>query len=225
LLLDRSVIQASCNDDIELPCTARDHMVKYRYIVWFKDSIAIIKRKSNEVTIYNNSSPASLGVRETLVLQNVQPLDSGQYRCSLGADIGGRDMDSHVSFTVSGVCGITLTVLLASTVLTSTCPFTLEEVSDMWLLLFFLILGVAKVVICSTAIWVRSNNVPFSLLLSQSEKNDLVLKNFTVRQTGLYKCSLIAKVGKTNNHSLVMLNVSGIPTKVLHECKQIKCPT
>ncbi|XP_026884927.1 uncharacterized protein LOC113589458 [Electrophorus electricus] len=51
---------------------------------------------------------------------------------------------------------------------------------------------------------------------SLTEKNDLVLKNVTVRQTGLYKCSLIAKVGKTNNHSLVMLNVS--------ECASVTAP-
>lgn len=45
-------------------------------MVWYRNETAIIKRKINEVTFYNKSSPASLGVQDTLVLQNMQPSDS-----------------------------------------------------------------------------------------------------------------------------------------------------
>ncbi|XP_076845690.1 uncharacterized protein LOC143490982 [Brachyhypopomus gauderio] len=147
MLVSTTHVQVRHSDDIELPCTARNQNNKYRYIVWFRDQTAIIKRKSNEVTFFNNSSPASLGVRESLVLRNVQLFESGWYKCFLGADIGSRDVESFVSLNVSDH-------IPATTVPTSTCPFTPVEVSAAWTPLGFLILSVAKVIFCSVAVWV-----------------------------------------------------------------------
>ncbi|XP_076845767.1 uncharacterized protein LOC143491018 isoform X2 [Brachyhypopomus gauderio] len=43
---------------------------------------------------------------------------------------------------------------------------------------------------------------------SLTEQNSLVISNVSVRHAGLYKCSLMAKAGEKNSHSLVRLNVS-----------------
>lgn len=108
-------IQAKCNEDIRLPCSVNEKSDTYRYIVWYRNKTAIIKRKYNDVTFYNKSSPASLGVRGSLVLQNVQTSDSGHYQCFLAADVGQKDRESHVLLTVSGVYKFILTILLFMT--------------------------------------------------------------------------------------------------------------
>lgn len=104
-------ITANCNEDISLPCRVSNPGSNYRYIVWYRNITAVIKRKFNEVTFYNKSSPASLGVQDTLVLQNVQPSDSGYYQCFLAAEVGQKDKQSFVSLTVSGVYKFPLTIL------------------------------------------------------------------------------------------------------------------
>lgn len=105
-------VTANCNEDIKLPCSVSYPGINYRYLVWYRDVTAIIKRKLNNVTFYNKSSPASLGVQDTLVLLNVQPSDSGYYQCFLAAEVGQKDRQSYVSLTVSGVSKFTLTILL-----------------------------------------------------------------------------------------------------------------
>ncbi|KAG9270883.1 hypothetical protein AMEX_G15889, partial [Astyanax mexicanus] len=94
--------KASCNDDVILPCRVRDQTEKYRYVIWYRDNSAIIKRKNNDLTLFNNST-ASLGVKESLVLWRVKPYDSGKYQCFLAADIGAKDAESQVTLTVSGI--------------------------------------------------------------------------------------------------------------------------
>lgn len=108
-------VTAICNEDVNLPCRASESGSRYRYMVWYRDSTAIIKRKANEVTFYNKSSLASLGVQDALVLQNVQPSDSGYYQCFLAADVGDKDRQSYVSLSVAGVCKFTQTILLFMT--------------------------------------------------------------------------------------------------------------
>ncbi|TSN76515.1 Transcription factor 15 [Bagarius yarrelli] len=94
-------VLANCNDDIRLPCSVSKPGTTYRYMVWYRNETAIIKKKINDVLFFNNSSPASLGVQDTLVLQNAQPSDNGYYQCFLAADVGQKDRHSYVSLTVS----------------------------------------------------------------------------------------------------------------------------
>lgn len=62
----------------------------------------IIKRKNGEDTIFTNLTSVSLGEKETLELHNVQPSDSGEYKCYLAAEVGGRNDDSFIRLNISG---------------------------------------------------------------------------------------------------------------------------
>ncbi|XP_072537691.1 uncharacterized protein [Salminus brasiliensis] len=143
-------IQASCNDDVTLPCQVRDATDKYRYIVWYRNNIAVIKRKNNDVTFYNKSSPASLGVKESLVLRQVQPNDTGQYQCFLAADIGAKDIESYVSLVVSECETMVPTELSTADPLLS-CPVHVLEIPALWAVLPFILFCLIKVGLCFIA--------------------------------------------------------------------------
>ncbi|XP_053360819.1 uncharacterized protein LOC128530750 [Clarias gariepinus] len=138
------IIPADCNKNIILPCSVSDPGRGYRYIVWYRNDTAIIKRKNVEVTFYNKSSPASLGVHDTLVLLNVQPSDSGYYHCFLAAEVGQKDRQSYVGLTVSEC----VTVSPTRTTFEEECTHKQVEVSVLWLLLGFSLFSMIKIIFC-----------------------------------------------------------------------------
>ncbi|KAF4072419.1 hypothetical protein AMELA_G00262920 [Ameiurus melas] len=138
-------ISANCNDDIRLPCRVSSQGSVYRYVVWYKNETAIIKRKQNDMTFYNKSSPASLGVQDTLVLQNVQPIDSGIYQCFLAADVGQKDMESFVSLKVSEC----VTVSPTWTTSGGLCIHDVVELSSLWSMVGFIIFSLCKIIFCT----------------------------------------------------------------------------
>ncbi|KAK3540337.1 hypothetical protein QTP70_029577 [Hemibagrus guttatus] len=141
-------IRAKCNEDISLPCSVNEQSDTYRYMVWYKNETAIIKRKFNDVTFYNKSSPASLGVRGTLVLQNVQTSDSGYYQCYLAADVGQKDKQSYVSLTVSECVTVSPTWSPPG----GQCSLDVVEVSVLWSLLGFSVISISKVIFCTITV-------------------------------------------------------------------------
>ncbi|XP_058245546.1 uncharacterized protein LOC131352966 isoform X1 [Hemibagrus wyckioides] len=141
-------IQAKCNEDIILPCSVNKLSDTYRYIVWYRNETAIIKRKVNDVTFYNKSSPASLGVRGSLVLQNVQTSDSGYYQCFLAADVGQKDRESHVLLTVSECVTVSPTWSSPG----GQCSLDVVEVSVLWSLLGFSLISISKVIFCTITV-------------------------------------------------------------------------
>ncbi|KAI4885595.1 hypothetical protein NFI96_013027 [Prochilodus magdalenae] len=143
-------IQANCNDNVRLPCTVREHQDKYRYIIWYRNNTAIIKRKNNSMTFYNKSSPASLGEGEALVLQQVKPYDSGQYQCFLAADIGGKDIESHVLLSVSECT----TMHPTTTCVPNMCHYDMVEIPALWAVLPFILFCLFKVGLCFISILV-----------------------------------------------------------------------
>ncbi|XP_027022346.2 uncharacterized protein LOC113655790 isoform X2 [Tachysurus fulvidraco] len=144
-VLSQHSILAKCNEDISLPCSVSEQGGTYRYMVWYRNDTAIIKKKLNDVTFYNKSSPASLGVRDTLVLQNVQTSDSGYYQCFLAADVGQRDRQSDVSLTVSECVTVRPTWISTE----DQCTLDVVEVSIMWSLLGFTLISISKVILCT----------------------------------------------------------------------------
>ncbi|KAK2841229.1 hypothetical protein Q7C36_012808 [Tachysurus vachellii] len=144
-VLSQQFILAECNEDIHLPCGVSEQGGTYRYMVWYRNDTAIIKRKLNDVTFYNKSSPASLGVRDTLVLQNVQTSDSGHYQCFLAADIGQKDRHSDVSLTVSECVTVRPTWISTE----DQCTLDVVEVSILWSLLGFTLISISKIIFCT----------------------------------------------------------------------------
>ncbi|XP_017324132.1 uncharacterized protein LOC108265860 isoform X2 [Ictalurus punctatus] len=143
-------ISANCRDDIRLPCSVSNQGSVYRYVVWYKNETAIIKRKYNDVTFYNKSSPASLGVQDTLVLQNVQPFDSGIYQCFLAADVGQKDRESFVLLTVSECVTVSPTWTTSGGV----CIQNVVEVSILWSLVGFSLFSLCKIIFCTIIVTV-----------------------------------------------------------------------
>ncbi|XP_022526720.2 protein turtle homolog B [Astyanax mexicanus] len=142
--------KVSCNDDVILPCRVRDQTEKYRYVVWYRDNSAIIKRKNNDLTLFNNST-ASLGVKESLVLWRVKPYDSGKYQCFLAADIGAKDAKSQVTLTVSE-CMVPTPPPTVDPL--SMCPVNILEISSLLALLPFSLFCLVKVGLCFIALLV-----------------------------------------------------------------------
>ncbi|KTF84470.1 hypothetical protein cypCar_00002157 [Cyprinus carpio] len=99
---DIDFIVGNCNDILRLPCTATDRTKTYRYVMWYKNNnIPVVKRKKHDITYYNMTN-VFLEDKETLLLNKVQPSDSGTYKCYLAAEVGGQNDDSFIGLNVSG---------------------------------------------------------------------------------------------------------------------------
>ncbi|XP_009302334.1 uncharacterized protein isoform X2 [Danio rerio] len=130
------VIDGNCNDVIRLPCKATNQTKKFRYVIWYKvleiENSPIIKKRGNEVTYFNstnNLTSVFLGEKETLELHNVQPSDSGTYRCYLAANAGGQNYDSFIGLNIS-------------------------DLSTSWAAVSFILISVTKIILCIIAVGV-----------------------------------------------------------------------
>ncbi|XP_043102995.1 uncharacterized protein LOC122350516 isoform X2 [Puntigrus tetrazona] len=145
------LITDNCNDIIRLPCTATNRTKTYRYIMWYKaDTVPIIKRKNNEYTYYNVSS-VSLHDDDTLVLKNAQPSDSGQYKCYLAAEVGGRNDESLVGLNISEC--LSTVYPITTTIPGEFCP-AVEELTVPWAVIGLSLISVTKVILCIAAVGV-----------------------------------------------------------------------
>ncbi|XP_056585627.1 uncharacterized protein LOC130407021 [Triplophysa dalaica] len=144
-------IEGNCNDVIRLPCKAIDQTNKYRYSMWYKiitekNRTAIIKKKSGDITHYNNyNNSASLGEKETLELQRINLNLSGIYLCYLAADVGGQNVESFIRLNISEC--MYLSTSQPSTVTAVYCPSVLEF-SVPWALLGFFLISLTKIILC-----------------------------------------------------------------------------
>ncbi|XP_073675836.1 uncharacterized protein [Garra rufa] len=144
---DTEVIKGNCNDTVRLPCKAADRTKTYRYIMWYKtEKSPIIKRKSNSYTLYNFTS-ISLGDKETLVLNGVQPSDSGKYKCYLAADVGGQNDESSVVLNISECLNLSTVYPISTTVPADSCP-AVEELTVPWAVIGLSLITVTKIVLC-----------------------------------------------------------------------------
>ncbi|KAI7797646.1 hypothetical protein IRJ41_019530, partial [Triplophysa rosa] len=144
-------IEGNCNDVIRLPCKAIDQTNKYRYSMWYKvitkkNRKAIIKKKSSDITTYNNyNNSASLGEKETLELQRINLNHSGVYVCYLAADVGGQNVESFIRLNISEC--MYLSTFQPSTVTAVFCP-SVFEFSVSWALLGFSLISLTKIILC-----------------------------------------------------------------------------
>ncbi|XP_016331680.1 uncharacterized protein LOC107680340 [Sinocyclocheilus anshuiensis] len=145
---DMDFIMGNCNDIIRLPCKATDRTKTYRYVMWYKaESLPIIKKKNLEYTYYNNLTSVSLGNKETLVLHNVQSSDSGEYKCYLAAEVGGRNDHSLIGLNISECLNMSTVYPITTTIPADSCP-VVAELTVPWAVIGFSLISMTKVILC-----------------------------------------------------------------------------
>uniref|UniRef100_A0A8C7NN88 Immunoglobulin subtype domain-containing protein n=1 Tax=Oncorhynchus mykiss TaxID=8022 RepID=A0A8C7NN88_ONCMY len=112
----------------------------------------IIRRSDDEKPqFYEFPRPARFGMRDSLVLPRVRPEDAGTYLCLIRANIGQTNRESNVTLSVSTgklLLTIVVTAWQGVTHTTPQCTMHLVEVSVIWTLCGFLILGLVKIALC-----------------------------------------------------------------------------
>ncbi|XP_029478190.1 uncharacterized protein LOC115102408 isoform X2 [Oncorhynchus nerka] len=163
VLSESLVIQVDCNEDISMKCDAIEDK-SYRSITWYKlnNRTGIIRRSDDEKPqFYEFPRPARFGMKDSLVLPRVRPEDAGNYLCLIRANIGQTNRESKVTLSVSTDCGIQTTVAGTAwqgvTHTTPQCTMHLVEVSVIWTLCGFLILGLVKITLCLISMQVVRN--------------------------------------------------------------------
>uniref|UniRef100_A0A8C9U491 Si:dkey-109a10.2 n=1 Tax=Scleropages formosus TaxID=113540 RepID=A0A8C9U491_SCLFO len=159
---DLHKVQARCNDTITLPCSLTENTSDYRYAVWYKLNFTrlegiVRKSRNGPIQPYDYRREARLGDSEALVLPWVQPEDSGEYQCMLGADIGKQNQFLNILLNVSE-CVATSAPTFAPVIMAtnSNCVFdgSYMELSPARILSGFSVLGLVKAMLCLLSIWV-----------------------------------------------------------------------
>ncbi|XP_026125893.1 uncharacterized protein LOC113107522 [Carassius auratus] len=146
-------IMGNCNDVIRLPCTATDQTKTYRYVMWYKnDNVPIIKRKKDEYAYYNLTN-ISLEDKETLVLKNTQPSDSGEYKCFLAAEVGGQNDESIVGLNISECLDVSTVYPITTMIPAESCP-AVEELTVPWAVIGFSLISITKIILCIVTVGV-----------------------------------------------------------------------
>ncbi|KAK7146135.1 hypothetical protein R3I93_013770 [Phoxinus phoxinus] len=163
-------IKGNCNDVVRLPCKATDRTTTYRYVIWYKierTPIPIIKRKNGVDTHFSNFTSVSLGEKVALELHNVQPSDSGEYKCYLAAEVGGRNDDSFITLNISECLQEVSTVYPSTMIPDDTCP-AVEDITVLWAVLGLSLFSMAKIILCIVTVGV-CNRVIFSTTRRKQE--------------------------------------------------------
>nr|XP_006118463.1 uncharacterized protein LOC102461217 [Pelodiscus sinensis] len=113
LLLQRTAVaawsvRAQCGETALLPCpTAAGGMHNYWAIGWYKvanesHEMGLIRRHENSTRLYSGTQREFLmDEQQSLVIPEVQPEDSGTYRCSLWARVGHFNQQADIILQVA----------------------------------------------------------------------------------------------------------------------------
>ncbi|XP_061531040.1 uncharacterized protein LOC133401732 isoform X2 [Phycodurus eques] len=158
-------VEANCDQNVDLHCPCYDS-TDFLLLTWYKMSDQrrgfIISIGEGYVEKENVSQRATFGKNNSLHLPAMRPHDSGTYKCVITANVGGRnkictvDLLVHVAVFLTSAC-VTNT---PPNVLLNTVPSTVntrqheEELPVMWSILGYLAVGLVKVLLSCTSIWV-----------------------------------------------------------------------
>ncbi|XP_040008803.1 uncharacterized protein LOC120803881 [Xiphias gladius] len=155
-------IQAHCNDNVSLECPGGDiDSMDFLSVTWYKlnsDKKHGIVRRGKDDTVtqhYTFRRTAKFGEKYSLFLPSVTPEDSGDYDCSISANIGGQNLNFKVQLTVHE-CLTQAEVTTVTTVTQSTppCHKQDEELPVMWIIIGYVPVALVKIISCLISIWV-----------------------------------------------------------------------
>ncbi|XP_071777555.1 uncharacterized protein LOC139928797 [Centroberyx gerrardi] len=146
-------IQEDCNEDVSLPCPGING-TNFRAVTWYKfinqKQVGIVRKSGSRIQHFNFSRTARFGQDHSLFLPSLTPGDSGTYECGIGANVGGKNLNTKILLTVPDcVTQAYLTTVADKLNITDTssCPMRVEELPVMWSIIGFLLIGLAKIVL------------------------------------------------------------------------------
>ncbi|XP_035511967.1 uncharacterized protein LOC118323980 [Morone saxatilis] len=159
-----SEITAACDEDVQLKCPSLESgLTDFLSVTWYKfnqSKRGIIRRGKNDKVpqSYNFPRPASFGEKHSLLLTRVTPEDSGNYECSISANVGGQNQYDKVILNVN-VCATqadltTVTNVLNTTHYDSLCHKPAVDLPVMWTITGYVAVGLAKIILSIISIWV-----------------------------------------------------------------------
>ncbi|XP_071401998.1 uncharacterized protein [Centroberyx affinis] len=144
-------IQEDCNEDVSLQCPGING-TNFRAVTWYKvinqKEVGIIRKSANRIQYFNFSRTARFGQDHSLLLPSLIPGDSGTYECSIGANVGGKNLNTKIILTVPDCVTQAYRTTVADKLnitYTSSCPMHTKELPVMWSIIGFLLIGLAKI--------------------------------------------------------------------------------
>ncbi|XP_055508334.1 uncharacterized protein LOC129707373 [Leucoraja erinacea] len=104
----QAMVTAQCAESVTLPCTAiRVKSQTYKFVNWYKvvnqkELKGIIWKGGGKTKLYRDvDQNVMIGERDSLTIHQVKEEDSGIYRCSIIASLGGTNQNGQISLQVS----------------------------------------------------------------------------------------------------------------------------
>uniref|UniRef100_A0A8C6UAE4 Ig-like domain-containing protein n=1 Tax=Neogobius melanostomus TaxID=47308 RepID=A0A8C6UAE4_9GOBI len=162
-------IEAKCRQDVSLPCNANFNSKDYFSVTWYKNEFGpeekaqkkqqtgIIRKNLDEKEgkLYKFHRDVSVDEQNRLVLSKVTPIDTGEYECAVGANVGRRNINLIVKLEVPE-CEPDETTISMTTVDTDKTTSNRENRTDLpliWSLLGYGAVALTKILLSAIIIW------------------------------------------------------------------------
>lgn len=152
-------IQANCNANVSMMCSdGKIDSTKFISVAWYKftnqKKNGIIRRGLGERSTqqYNLTRPAKFGENHSLFLPGVTPEDSGDYECTISANIGGQNLNQRVTLMVHA-CVTQADLTTMTNVLNTTqdsgplCSTHVEDLPVMWSIIVYVGVSLTKIIL------------------------------------------------------------------------------
>ncbi|XP_034027513.1 uncharacterized protein LOC117511703 [Thalassophryne amazonica] len=142
-------VHSNCSEDVSLQCPVVSSQ-KFFSLMWYmldenSQRKAIIRISDNKTKVYNLSRPVQFGQNYSLFLPSAKHEDSGLYECFIGGFIGQRNLNHIVKLIVTECVSQTHGTPVTDDQLNMTT--STEDVSLMWSLTGYAIMGLIKILL------------------------------------------------------------------------------